>query len=376
MKTYKISEIENKRILGRNVKNTGEKPLCLFWGAAALEINVHATEVWAKISADYNTYEPWLAVQINGFQTQRIMVPKGDAHWVCIARNLNPQKENLISIIKDTQPMPGDTKHSLLIHEIGMDENGFFLPLHERPLKIEFIGDSITSGEGLAGSPDEMEWITQWFCASKTYAMQTAHALNADWSVFSQCGWGLCWGWDGNRYSKMPPHYEKVCSVMSGSEQNELGAEENCEFGRGADYVVLNLGTNDNGAFFQPPWNDENGKEYLLKTDKNQLAEPEYGNEIATATTAFLKLIRKHNPTAKIIWTWGMIKLVAVPPYITKGVADYKTETGDTNVYTLELDAMENVEKNPEDKGSRGHPGPKTHYLAAQKITDFIRTLK
>jgi len=36
---------------------------------------------------------------------------------------------------------------------------------------------------------------------------------------------------------------------------------------------------------------------------------------------------------------------------------------------------MSEVEITEEDKGSRGHPGPKTHKLAAEKLTKFIKAL-
>lgn len=367
MKTYKINEIEYKRILGRNVKAAGttDKPLALFWGASALEVNVKASEVWVQVSACYETSEPWIAVEVNGAPVSRFMVTAGEPQWVCITRNLNPQKENLISIIKDTQPMSGEAKHSLFIHAVGLNETGTFEPVIPRKLKIEFIGDSITSGEGLAGGPEEQDWITQWFCASKTYATQVAKALNADFSTFSQCGWGICWGWDGNIHSAMPPHYENVCSVMWGEYQETLGTHEKLDFNGGSDIVILNLGTNDNGAFFQPAWKDENGQEHVLAAEKD-------GPVIAQGVKDFLKAIRRNNPNAKILWTWGMIKLVVAPEWISKGIELYKKETGDSNVYTLELDPMEEVETLPEHKGSRGHPGLYTHKLAAKKIVDYL----
>ena len=92
--------------------------------------------------------------------------------------------------------------------------------------------------------------------------------------------------------------------------------------------------------------------------------------------TLFLSKIRKYNPSAIILWTWGMIKLDKVPEFIKKAVDDYKKESGDENVFTLELEAMEDVEINIEDKGSRSHPGPKTHLLAAKKISTFLEKLK
>lgn len=375
MKTYKLNEISEKRILGRNVKDAENlSSLALFWGASALEICVKASEVWINFSSDFDNSESWVCIEINGMQISRFIAPK-EKTWICVARNLNPEKENLISIIKDTQAMSSDEHHSLFINEIGLSDDGTFAKITPRKMKIEFIGDSITSGEGLAGGIDEWEWIPQWFCASKTYAIQTAKSLNADWSVMSQCGWGICWGWNGNIHTAIPPHYENVCSVMWGEYQKKLGVSQKYDFGNGSDFVVINLGTNDNGALFQPAWKDESGIEHVLHTNKNGEATDEDGKKIYDGVKSFLKNIRNHNPNAKIIWTWGMIRLTAIPKFIQNAVDDFKTENDDKNVFTLEFDAMEDVEKLPEDKGSRGHPGPKTHKLAAQKLTDFIKKL-
>lgn len=377
MRNYKLNEIENKRILGRSTGDAGksDKPLTLFWGAAALELNVKAKEVWIKVSSLYDTYEPWIAVEVNGFPTSRFMVHSGDAQWICVAANLNCDKENLITIYKDTQPMTGEAHHSLFIHEVGLSDEGCFCPLKSRKGKIEFVGDSITSGEGLAGGPDEGDWITQWFCASKTYAVQTAKALDYDWSVLSQCGWGICWGWDGNRNSVMPPHYNEVCSVMWGDYQNSLGADEKFDFKDGSDLVVINLGTNDNGAFSQAPWKDENGVEHVLSLDEKGKASEKDGQIIADTVGKFLTNVRKCNPRAKIIWVWGMITLNAAPDCIKAGIEKYKNESKDNKVYTLLLDSMEALEVNLDDKGSRGHPGPKTHKAAAEALVKFIKTL-
>ena len=50
-------------------------------------------------------------------------------------------------------------------------------------------------------------------------------------------------------------------------------------------------------------------------------------------------------------------------------------ESGDKAVYSLELEDMNDIEKNEEDKGSRGHPGLLSHKKAAARIVDFIRSL-
>ena len=363
MKDYKLNQIPRKRILGRNVYKNDDEQLALFWGGAALEVNIKAREIWAFISTTYDNLEQWLAVEINGAPVSRFMLSK-EKTWYCLARNMNPEKENLISIIKDTQPLNEDPTHSLVIHALGLDEKGEFVPLVPRKYSIEFIGDSITAGEGTVGAPDEMDWICQWMSASKTYAIQTAKLMNADWNTMGKSGWGICWAWDGNRDCKIPPHYEQVCSVLKDENSVALGSLQKWDFnnGRGSDFVVINLGTNDesglNTEIFRRVLNPQDVQEEILSSIKN-----------------FLTVIRSHNPSAKILWCWGMLPLQTVPALIQKGVDEYKTANGDKNVYTLELDSLFELEKTPQEKGSRGHPGVKTHLAAAYKIVELLKRL-
>ena len=72
----------------------------------------------------------------------------------------------------------------------------------------------------------------------------------------------------------------------------------------------------------------------------------------------------------------GMITMEAIPEFIARGIDEYKNEANDNKVYLLKLDSMDYVEELLEDKGSRGHPGPKTHKLAAEKLCKFIKGLE
>ena len=362
MKNYPIKDVQNIRLLGRNVEGgiCKDGAVRLFWAGATLEVIVKAREVWAEIACNYDFHEIWLAIEVNGYQISRFIAPKRPT-WICLARNLNPEKENTIAVIKDTQPMPGDTLHELKITGLRLDDDGRFCSPKPRSCRIEFIGDSITSGEGLVGNPDEMEWITQWFCASKTYAAQLAKKMNADWSTLSQCGWGLCWGWNGDVTASIPMYYQQVCGVLNSDQQQAMGSCDVVPFEGGADYVVLNLGTNDNSGF--------------KSQDDGKGADGVAGQAIIAEVKRFLGEIRRSNPKAKIIWTWGMIPIDIVPALIQKGIKEYMKASGDMNVYPLELEGMDKLEKSDEDKGSRGHPGPLTHKKAAERIYEFIKSL-
>lgn len=376
-KIYDVCEIPHKRIRGRNVKGAGQdaKPLALFWAGSGLEFRVKSNEVWALIESDFSSHESWICVFVNGRPVSRFMPQKGRA-WVCLFRGIPIQSASTIFIMKDTQPMPGDPKHILLIHKIAVSGDAEFVEPPAYDMNIEFIGDSITTGEGLAGAVGEMDWISAYMSVAQNYAVRTAHRLNADFRILSQGGWGFVSGYDNNIRNALPLYYEDVCSVETGEKQRALGAADKYDFAEWrADVVVVNLSANDSGAFSNPPWRDpETGLEHKLCWDENKKPYPDAEKKLGEGVKSFLRSLRKNNPSAKIIWVWGMIETPEVTAIIQKYAKEFIEETSDKNIYTLELESMA-CEADEEDRGSRGHPGPKTHALAAARLSGFIKSI-
>lgn len=375
MKSLKLNEIKNRLILGRNVKNVyNNESITFFWAGSGIKFKLKTSEIWATFNSNYDNHESYVFVFINGKELSRFPIEKGCRSY-CIARNLSCEKENEIMMIKDTQPMSGDKNHILELVGVSVSDDAEFLPVDENPLKIEFVGDSITSGEGLFGSKDEMEWISSWMSASKSYGFKVAKEMNADFRLISQCGWGIIRGWDNNVQNAIPKYYEDVCSVMKSPLYVEKGGCEKYDFSSWkADYVFVNLGTNDNSSFNTPSWKDEStGIEYKL----NRLANGDYNKEdvakVQNGVIDFLKVIRKNNPSATIAWVCGMIPIESMPTFIEQAVTTYQAETDDKKVYFFTLESMDQLEKTDEQKGSRGHPGRITHEKAAEKIIEFIK---
>ena len=98
------------------------------------------------------------------------------------------------------------------------------------------------------------------------------------------------------------------------------------------------------------------------------------GEKILTGVKNFLSVIRINNPDAKIIWATGFMQIPEVMEFIYKGIEQYRIISGDKNIFTLEFESMDS-EVEEEDKGSRGHPGPKTHRLATEKLCQVIKAL-
>lgn len=361
---YALSDVSNLKVHGRT---TGLlSPLTLFWTGSAIELNAKASELWIEVEAKYDQYEPWISILINDAPVSRLMITEGK-QWICVFRGMNDKIIKNVRIVKDTQAMSGDANCYLQMHALKSD--GQFMPIADKRYKIEFIGDSITSGEGIVGAKVEEDWIPMWFSAVHNYTRITAAALDAEYRVISQSGWGVLTSWDNNPFANIPAYYEKVCGLLTGELNESLGAFTEYNFDAWQpDVVVVNLGTNDGGAFYSSEWKDEvTGKIY-----KQRLNEDGSYNEadltlFEAAAINFLAKLRNYNRDAQIIWAYGMLGIPMLPA-IHRAVNMYTDRTGDTKVSVLQLLSMTEATS-----GSRNHPGVLAHEQAAQQLTSYIK---
>lgn len=361
-----ISDVSNIKIHGRTSVN--KHPLALFWTGSAIELNVKGAELWIEVEADYDMYEPWISILINSVPVSRQMLTAG-RHWTCIFRGMSENVTKNVKIVRDVQAMSGDSVCSLIIHSVKFD--GEFLPVEDRPYRIEFIGDSITSGEGSIGAKKEEDWISMWFSAVYNYTALTAVALDADYRVISQSGWGVLTSWDNNPRCNIPDYYEKVCGILKGENNVALGAQEENDFTSWQpDIVVVNLGTNDGAAFHCPEWKDPvTGESHKQRIKEDGGFHEDDLKAFEEAAEKFLLKIRKYNKKAYIIWAYGMLG-VPMMPAIRRAVEIYSRHSGDGKVSVLEL-----PDTTWETVGARQHPGALAHERAAETLTEYIKKL-
>jgi len=364
LKEYPLAAVEHLKVHGRTTNN--RSPLALFWTGSGIELNVRASELWVELEADYDLHEPWIHLLINGASVSRQMVIAG-RRWVCLFRGMNADKVKNVRLVQEVQAMSGDPACSLQLHALKLD--GDLLPIADRPCKIEFIGDSITSGEGAVGAQAEEDWIPMWFSAVDNYTFLTAEALNADYRVISQSGWGVLSSWDNNPHGNLPQHYGQVCGLLGGRKQAALGAQEPADFAAWQpDAVVVNLGTNDGGAFQSPAWQDpatgQTFKQRLLEDGSYHKADLQ---ALADAIERFLVQLRGYNPQAHIVWAYGMLGIPMLPT-IRRAVEAYAAKSGDTRVSVLQLPEM-----TAETVGARWHPGLACHEQAARMLSEYLK---
>ena len=359
-----LAQLPEVRALGRH---TGRDPLTLFWTASGIELDFTGSELWVDFFADYEVLEPWISVELNGAWLARFAV-NPSASRVCLFRGMTPGRKKHIRLLKDVQAMHDDPAHLLQI--TGLEyAGGSFEPLPEPKYRLEFVGDSITSGEGAIGAVPEEDWVGAFFSAENHYARMTADALGAEYRCISQSGWGIVSGWDNDPRHVLLPYYTQVCGVATGVRNAALGAQQPNDFEAWKpDAVIFNLGTNDNNAFDNPPRVDPaTGEKSQLRLLSNGDFHPADAQKMSDGVQRFLMLAREKNPQAALVWCIGMLG-IRIAPVLRQGVKQYKAATGDERVFFLEL-----PEATPETIGARQHPGVECHRQAAEVLTAFLK---
>ena len=363
----KISKEEWARIRVHG-RHNGKLPITLYYAGSAIEFNVKASGLTVVLDASFGTNEQWITVLVNDAFISRQMLYKGE-NLVPVFVNMNPDKVKKIRIIKETECFPDDSSAHLTVKDILTDGVITEAP-EKKKYTIEFIGDSITAGEGTMGDRGEDEWIPMFFSGYYNYTRMVSEIMEADYRTVSMGGWGIYCGWDNNIHCNIPSVYTKVCGLLTKTEDKLCGSLEDFDFSRDpANIVVVNLGTNDYSGFNQPPFTDSDGLSYKLSLDENGDFNEESAKKVVKAGTDFLRLIRLYNPNAEILWCLGMLGN-GLEPLVLRFISEYREQTGDTRVNYTAL-----PETTEETMGSRFHPGLIAHVNAAEVIAKKLQEL-
>lgn len=366
LKSYSLREIEYYKVHGRTRDRLC--PLPLFFNGSGIEVTITGSELWIDIDVDYDVHEPWIWTAINGAFMSRQMLQPG-SQSVCLFRGMSPDAVKNVKFMRELQAMSQDDSCHILVK--GFQTDGFFLPVSDRRFKLEFIGDSITSGEGTYGANEDTDWLPMYMSSSRNFAVMTSDALNADYHLISQGGWGVLSSWDNNPHCNIPSRYEKLCGLACGEFNEKLGAQEPYRFDKWEpDAIIVNLGTNDASAFQQPAWTDPaTGETFQQHKNPDGTYRQEDLMRFEQAVVDFLVMIRKNNPRSHIVWTYGMLGY-DLTMAITDAINAYRKQSKDNNVAFLQL-----PNTTPETIGAHAHPGVQSHKRAAKLLIEYLKPI-
>jgi len=194
----------------------------------------------------------------------------------------------------------------------------------EKALQFEFIGDSVTVGEGMYGA---IEPLAKSYNAIDGYAAQVANYFGAGVTTVAQCG------------AKIPGMTTQYNAMQDGEK----------------DIVVINLGTNDFG------WSSLSG----LDIANDYYPSGTTNIKIKDAITGLIDDVRAKQPDAYIIWTYGMM-FTQHGDALADLIAEYATATGDEKLLYCDLSAAQ------DNTGKSSHPSTIGNNNAAILLASFI----
>lgn len=347
-KIYKATS-ENVKLTGRTYFD-GEKLWCGLSGSGisfkfkGTKCNITIGGDHIALSDDYNS-KARFSILVNGDRIIDDMVTYKEKTYSVI--NSESEVSCVVTVIKLSEA----AMSAISINEISVC--GEIKPADNKDKLIEFIGDSITCGYGIDDEDENHNFSTSTEDTTKAYAYRTAKALDVDYSMVSYSGYGIISGYTGdgvrNENELVPPYYEKLAFTY-GAFGDKKPQELSWDFSvRQPDLIVINLGTNDDSFCLE---DEEKRAEYCEKY------------------VDFLKVVRKNNPSAKLVCSLG-IMTDRLCPYVEKVASEYSSQTGDTNITTFRF-----AVQIPEDGlAANYHPTSATHKKAAESLTAFLKTL-
>ena len=238
-----------------------------------------------------------------------------------------------------------------------LDKNKSLVEMPALPSrKIEFIGNSITCGYGNEGLKREehFDYATENHYFS--YASLTARTLEAQHWVVARSGIGAYRNYGepktGSPRSCMPVEYEYTGYAYDLKLRDEpTFLREKWDFNRyQPDVVCINLGTNDLST--------NNYDVKLLKQGYQRL----------------LKLVRDHNPKAKIVFLCGSMlngKELEIAKQILDEVTAEANKAGDKEVYRFNF----TPQNGDLGMGNDWHPSIWQHEKMAAELAAYLRAL-
>lgn len=201
------------------------------WAGVSISAKFEGTSCSVRLDDNKNEY----AVTVDHGAPRLLTTDTSKVYRV--AWGLADSIPHTILIQKRTEPLVGKGAFLGFI----LDNGRVLLPPEKRPeRRIEFIGNSITSGFGVEGENPDCGFSPETENACMSYAAMTARALNADYFLISYSGRGVVRNYgDINTTSPdpMPALYNRTCFFDSTLEW---------DFSRWTPQaVVINLGTND-----------------------------------------------------------------------------------------------------------------------------------
>lgn len=209
--------------------------------------------------------------------------------------------------------------------------------------KIEFYGDSVTCGFGILSNAKDDKTLMEDEDSSISYASLASEKLGFDFSLISYSGISLT---DKLNISGVP---FDILSIFDTS--NLVNKWDFNNFI--CDYVVINLGTNDDAAY--KSLNKQNEKLLALNSFKEKYIK-------------FIDVLKSIHKNAQIICVSNVMNVLHQDIIdVIKDVVNKENIKHSNSIHYLELV--------PNNDGALTHPSKEAHKINADILADFVKSI-
>jgi lysophospholipase L1-like esterase len=326
----------NLRYTGRIDFSNPAAPV-LSWPGSSIEGNFTGGGLTVKL--DDQSGRNFFNVFLDGdLARPTVLAAKKGANDYVVATELAPGPHRFL-ITKRTEGEEGATVFRGL--ELA-DGAGLLPPPARKQRRIEFFGDSITSGLGNESPDNGPDHLTKDKNNFMSYASIAARSLDAEAHIISQSGIGVMISWFP---FTMPDFYDQLSAVGN----NDTAWDFNSWT---PDVVVINLLQNDS---------------WLIDREKRLLPVPDDAERVRRYRQ-FVQKIRSLYPGAYIICALGSMDATKEgskwPGYIRSAVDQMRSEQGDNRIDTLVFPFT----------GYGAHPRVRQHEANAALLTEMVRS--
>lgn len=322
------------------------KALMLYWTNSGFTFNFTGTGATAHMTSSNisENLRGYLNVYVDGAltPTHTICLDQAEGDYV-LAEGL-AEGDHTIEVRKRNEANYGGSA-TIGVSEVAITDGVFRDPPAAAERRIEVIGDSITSGFGNLITDGQGNYTSTTVEGTMTYAALTGKAFGAETNILSRSG--IRFVYSNENLDKVDSWYQHYANTATLPNDNRCA--DTWDFASYPnDVVVINLGTNDNGAKYK---------------DGSSISNEDVTKDAA----AFLQLIREKNPDALIVWAYGIMgsgRADAIQAAIQQ-----LNEAGDENLYFF---AMNRIQPATEETGLGNHPTVATNINRSFDLTAFI----
>jgi hypothetical protein len=308
----------------------------LSWPGTAIAGNFSGSSLTLELEDEQG--RNYFNVFIDGTDSAPFVVQaeKGAKRYL-VAQGLGPGKHSFL-ITKRTEGEEGAT----VFRGLELADGASLLPPPARPRhRIEFFGDSITSGMGNEAPLNGRDDLGRDKNSYMSYAAIAARRLDAEAHITSQSGIGLMISWFP---FTMPDFYDQLSAVGNN--------DSKWDFSRWTpEVVVINLMQNDS---------------WLIGRDHKLQPEPDEAQRVDNYRS-FVRRIRQLYPQAYIVCALGSMEATRAgspwPGYVKTAVERMRKEDGDARIDTLFFPFT----------GYGQHPRVRQHQENAALLSAFVK---